>query len=143
MMGVYLLRAWSLQPLVHTINSPLLEIRVLAGGSPHNLSIGRNRSSHHQIQPALNLSFSCVIINCRSLLPKVPLLINFANIHDFDFIFLTETWLSESINSSSLFIPNYVLFRKDRSVRRGGGVIILVKSSIKCVDVSIDFLLPI
>jgi len=67
----------------------------------------------------------------------------FADIHDFDFIFLTETWLNDSTNQDVISIPNYVLFRKDRIARRGGGVIILVKETIKCTDVPIDIALPL
>ena len=37
-------------------------------------------------------SFSFAIINCRSLIPKLPLLRLYVEMFHTDFLFLTETW---------------------------------------------------
>ena len=40
---------------------------------------------------------------------------------------LTETWLSSDIADSEVAIPGYSVFRSDRDVRNGGGVMLLVR----------------
>ena len=55
-------------------------------------------------------------------------------VNDFHVIAVTETWAREDVIDSELSIDGYVLYRKDRqSVEhcKGGGVMILVKSSLK------------
>ena len=42
----------------------------------------------------------------------------------------TESHLNESILNSEVFPTNYHVYRKDRNIHGGGGVFILVKSSI-------------
>lgn len=56
-------------------------------------------------------------------------------------IFGTETWLSDEINDGQLLLSrNYVIYRKDRTERRGGGVLLAVHKSIvsKLVSVPCD-----
>lgn len=45
---------------------------------------------------------------------------------------LSETWLDSSIPDVSVSVDNYQLFRRDRPKGRGGGVLVLVPSSIRC-----------
>lgn len=45
---------------------------------------------------------------------------------------VAETWFTSKHDSSSLCIPNYTLFRRDRVKRKGGGVCIYVHNDIKC-----------
>ena len=40
---------------------------------------------------------------------------------------ITEPWANEDIVDAELALPGYVMFRKDRQVRRGGGVILYIK----------------
>ena len=47
------------------------------------------------------------------------------------FLALTETWIDETVDDSSISLPDYMLFRRDRSVRRGGGVCAYVHASIR------------
>ena len=53
---------------------------------------------------------------------------------DFDIICLTETWLTAEISDSALFIPNYVINRKDRqsteSKSKHGGVLVAAEKGI-------------
>ena len=54
---------------------------------------------------------------------------------EFDIFCLNETRLANSVADLEVSIPNYSLFRKDRS-RVGGGVAIYVKSNIDCTVIS-------
>lgn len=58
----------------------------------------------------------------------------------FDVIAMTETWLDESITDGIIEIPNYAVFRRDRT-RHGGGVLLYVNYSlpvVKCEDIDIQ-----
>ena len=46
------------------------------------------------------------------------------------FVFITETWLKDAIDSSIIDIQGYNLFRNDRKGRMGGGVCMMVKEEI-------------
>ena len=48
---------------------------------------------------------------------------------DFTFICLTETWLADHVCDGEILPNDYVLYSKDRS-KRGGGVLIAVKSCV-------------
>ncbi|KAK6735906.1 hypothetical protein RB195_018891 [Necator americanus] len=56
-----------------------------------------------------------------------------------DLIFITETWLTTKILDSELVgnLP-YNVYRSDRSMRRGGGVCVLVKAFISAQIVTGD-----
>ena len=58
--------------------------------------------------------------------------------NDYDIIVLTETWLSSDIYDAELFSANYVVFRYDRALSRGGGVLIAVKSIFICKTINLD-----
>jgi len=77
-----------------------------------------------------NKSFTFLLCNCRSLLPKVDELCVFNSAYNCDVLFLTETWLNSNIDSNLINLPNYSIFRNDRIVKRGGGVCIYVKSTL-------------
>jgi hypothetical protein len=63
----------------------------------------------------------------------------FSNSSLYDFIVLTETWLSQSVMDGEVFdIYSYNVFRCDRDfgtckIKRGGGVLMAIKSNIKAV----------
>lgn len=50
-----------------------------------------------------------------------------------DFVALTETWLTSDVQDSEITPPNYVVVRKDRSTRGGGGVVLLIRKEISYV----------
>ncbi|XP_055621898.1 uncharacterized protein LOC129765522 [Toxorhynchites rutilus septentrionalis] len=61
---------------------------------------------------------------------------------DYDIVVLTETWLRPDIANTEL-ASDYTIFRCDRSersssLRRGGGVLIAVRSSFRCNSVSLS-----
>ena len=68
--------------------------------------------------------FKIIQLNCRSLYRKIDQIATLYN--TFDVICCTETWLNDSHTVSMLSIPNMVLFRKDRPLKKGGGVCIYV-----------------
>lgn len=56
----------------------------------------------------------------------------------YDLILISETWLNENI-SNGLLISNYSysIYRNDRNGRRGGGVAVLFKNSLKLTNVKL------
>nr|CAI5825566.1 unnamed protein product [Callosobruchus analis] len=62
---------------------------------------------------------------------------------EIDIIFLTETWLTESVYSSELFVSTFSIYRKDRvtattGLSKGGGVLIAIKNeyNFEAIDLS-------
>ena len=47
-----------------------------------------------------------------------------------DIVCGTETWLNKNISSSEIFPDSYVIFRRDRTMFEGGGVIRAVKKNL-------------
>lgn len=54
-----------------------------------------------------------------------------------DLIAITETWWDSS-HDCNVVMDAYVPFRKDRSVRQGGGVALYVRQQLKCIDPGTD-----
>ena len=54
-------------------------------------------------------------------------------VHDIDphIIGIAESWATPDISDAELGMTVYVMFRKDRLGRRGGGVILYIKESIQ------------
>ena len=75
---------------------------------------------------------SILHINSRSLCKNFDSITDFlfSLEHDFSFIAITESWISETTNCSLLNIDGYTFLHNDRIGRRGGGVGIYVKNDI-------------
>ena len=58
-------------------------------------------------------------------------LCNTASVLNVDIIACTETWFHKDISDCYINIPNYDIFRCDRRDRKGGGVCVYVKKSLK------------
>nr|CAH7760935.1 unnamed protein product [Callosobruchus chinensis] len=69
-------------------------------------------------------------LNVRSLLSDFESFVDLVHENNLDIIAVSETWLSESIDSVTVDIPGFNFCRKDRQ-SRGGGVGIYVRSTIK------------
>ena len=89
--------------------------------------------------------FTIFYCNARSLinLEKRILLSNFITLKDYDFVCITETWLTDSISDSELFLLCYNVFRSDRECRSPGvslhgGTLVLVKSCYNCNQLEIS-----
>lgn len=75
--------------------------------------------------------FNFIHINPGSLKPhlgEVSSLIDGVNI---DIIAVSETWFTEKVNDNVVQIPGFRVIRHDRKKKRGGGVALYVKSSLK------------
>jgi exonuclease III len=73
-------------------------------------------------------------LNINSLFLKCFELNQILELDNFDLIFLNETKLDENIPNSFFAPTNYNLLRLDRKKNRGGGVMVLVKNSLKLVS---------
>ena len=79
----------------------------------------------------------CVCLNARSIVNKKSELdIMVADI-DPHVIGITESWANEDIVDAELALTGYVMFRKDRRERRGGGVILYIKESIQAYEITL------
>ena len=74
--------------------------------------------------------------NVRGLNTKLSTVTHHVSHCMYDILFLTETWLSDNINSNELGMTNYNIFRMDRSCvnnrlkSQGGGVLVAVAKNI-------------
>ena len=79
-------------------------------------------------------SFPTILnINARSLPNKMDELTTVLDQQHVDIAIITETWLKEDIENSTINIHNYNLIRNDRSKpnkKQGGGVCIYIKTNI-------------
>lgn len=69
-------------------------------------------------------------LNIRSAIPKSEQLQHLLYESNLDFLCLTETWLHENSPADVLKVHGYNMFRRDRAVGRGGGVLFYVKDKI-------------
>ena len=51
---------------------------------------------------------------------------------------ITESWATTDISDAELGMTGYVMFRKDRIGRRGGGVILYIKESIQAYEIKFE-----
>ena len=50
---------------------------------------------------------------------------------------ITESWANKDIVDAELALTGYVMFRKDRRERRGGGVMLYIKESIQAYEITL------
>jgi exonuclease III len=82
--------------------------------------------------------FKLAHLNVRSLPQKLDQLRILLHEKPIDILSLNETFLNEQITTDDLHIAGYMLYRKDRGSRHGGGVGIYVKDCIPSESLSID-----
>ena len=75
---------------------------------------------------------SVLSTNVRSVTNKIDELHQVALLNRTDAICVTESWLKPDIPDSSVSLPNYNIFRKDRPFTEGGGVCIFLNSKFPC-----------
>lgn len=82
---------------------------------------------------------SVLYTNIRSLYQKNDRLNALFNDSEADIVVLTETWLTSKISVDELFQcdKNFVVYRRDRSDRTGGGVLIAISDQLKSFAVSV------
>jgi len=71
-----------------------------------------------------------MLLNCRSLLPKIDELRVTCTFEKPNLVFATETWLHQDIQDSLICIDNFNIIRKDRINKRGGGLCIFISSTL-------------
>lgn len=88
--------------------------------------------------PSSTLNF--FIANARSLYPKQEELLSAVQSCTADVVVVSETWLTADILNSELILnDDFFIVRKDRTERRGGGVLIAIK---KCLRVENFDIIP-
>ena len=77
-------------------------------------------------------------LNVRSLLPKIDIVRHLVHEANPEVVGITETWLHEGVQDSEISIPNYILYRLDRTENdrvhgavQHGGVALYIKSRKK------------
>ena len=76
-----------------------------------------------------------ILLNARSLFPKIDELCLFVSSVRPGIICITESWLHAGINDDCISLPGYDLYRCDRKARSGGGVCIYLQNVFRCVHV--------
>ena len=82
--------------------------------------------------------YRCVCLNARSIVNKKNELNIMVEDIDPHIIGITESWANTDISDAELGLTGYVMFRKDRIGRRGGGVILYVKESIQAYEIKLE-----
>ena len=96
----------------------------------HNpIPIKRQEPSHRPVVTFRTLP-NVMVLNARSIFNKVDELKAHIENYKSDILFVTETWLTESIPNEAVNISSFNIFRKDRTIARGGGVAIYIKDDI-------------
>ena len=82
--------------------------------------------------------YRCVCLNARSIINKKNELNIMVKDIDPHTIGITESWANTDITDAELGLTGYVMFRRDRIGRRGGGVILYVKESIQADEIKLE-----
>ena len=82
--------------------------------------------------------YICVCLNARSVVNKKNELNIMVEEIDPHIIGITESWANTDITDVELGLTGYVMFRRDRIGRRGGGVILYVKESIQAYEIKLE-----
>ena len=77
-------------------------------------------------------------LNARSIVNKKNELNIMVEDIDPHIIGITESWANTDIRDAELGLTGYVMFRRDRMGRRGGGVILYVKESIQAYAIKLE-----
>ena len=81
----------------------------------------------------------CVCLNARSIINKkneLNIMVDDIKPHN-HIIDITESWANNDITDAELGLEGYVMFRKDRIGRRGGGVLLYIKEAIPAYEVQL------
>ena len=114
----------SLIPVVISICARQIRIQKARTRNIMNLK-GIPKRKFYQIPSVLST-------NVRSVTNKINELHQVALLNRIDAICVTESWLKPDIPDSSVSLPNYNIFRKDRVSTEGGGVCIFLNSKFPC-----------
>ena len=79
-----------------------------------------------------------MFLNARSIVNKKNELNIMVEDTDPHIIGITESWANTDITDAELGLTGYIMFRRDRIGRRGGGVILYVKESIQAYQIKLE-----
>ena len=51
---------------------------------------------------------------------------------------ITKSWVNRDVSDAELRLTGYIMFRRDRIGRRGGGVILYIKESIQGYEIKLE-----
>ena len=105
------------------------------GGLENQAQSGQDDSSSNIRRG--NAGLKCVSLNARSTMNKKSELNIMVNDSDPHIIGITESCANKDITDAELGIEGYVMFRKDRMGRRGGGVLLYVKDTIPAYEIQL------
>ena len=74
-------------------------------------------------------------LNARSIVNKKNELNIMVEDIDPHIIGITESWANTDLTKAELGLTGYIMFRRDRIGRRGGGVILYIKESIQAYEI--------
>ena len=80
----------------------------------------------------------CVCMNAMSIINKkneLNIMVDYIKPH---IIGITESWANDDITDADLGLEGYVMFRKDRMGRRGGGVLLYIKETIPAYELQLQ-----
>ena len=97
----------------------------------------KNKSAKNSLESPTEFDYMCICLNARSIVNKR----NELNIMVEDIypdIIGAESWATPDISDAELGMTGYVVFRKDRLGRRGGGGILYIKESIQADEMKFE-----
>ena len=116
-------KIWSFATVKSSNCSPFDQIPSFSGDDSTTCSSSRRSNC------LKNINF--LLFNSRSLVNKLSFLKILLCTNNFDFVFVTETWLKSCYTNSFITnISGYEIMRCDRSKERGGGVAVLYSREV-------------
>ena len=97
-----------------------------------------NKSTNNSLENSSEAGYKCVCLNARSIVNKRNELNIMVEDIDPHIIGITESWTTTDISDAELGLTGYVMFRKDRIGRKGGGVILYIKESIQAYEIKLE-----
>ena len=98
----------------------------------------KKKSAKNSLESPTKFGYKCVCLNARSIVNKRNELNIMVEDIDPHIIGITESWATLDISDAELGMTGYVMFRKDRLGRRGGGVILYIKESIQAYEIKLE-----
>ena len=92
------------------------------------------QSIHISKEQRKDMPFKVININCQSVANKKASLLTLCESTGADVVIGTESWLTDQHLSTEIFPDNYKVYRHDRKKKKGGGVFVLVKSTILSLE---------
>ena len=104
-----------------------------AGNNLAHTTLQGQKTTSHQLRGFLKSKIKVSHLNIRSLKNRDHLiqLRLLACEKNFDILALSESWLSSTATNAEVELEGYKLFRQDRLKKRGGGVCVYIKTSLK------------